>query len=63
MVLLFLFIVIVILGWLFLVALAGGAIDKKCPPYHGMTKKEEKEYLKQFIKNNPEYAEEDCLLL
>ena len=41
----------------------GMCIDKKCPPYHGMTKKEEKEYLKQFIKNNPEYVEEDCLLL
>lgn len=41
----------------------GMCIDKKCPPYHGMTKKEEREYIKQFIKNNPEYAEEDCLLL
>jgi hypothetical protein len=41
----------------------GMCIDNKCLPYNGMNKKEEKEYLKQFIKNNPEYAEEDCLLL
>lgn len=41
----------------------GMCIDNKCLPYNGMNKKEEKEYLKQFIKNNPEYVEEDCLLL
>jgi len=41
----------------------GMCIDNKCLPYNGMNKKEEKEYLKQFIKNNPEYAEKDCLLL
>jgi len=62
MVLLFLFIVIVILGWLFLVALAGWAVDKKCPPYNGMTKKEEREYIKQYIKEHPECSEDDFIL-
>jgi hypothetical protein len=50
------FLIIILLG-------TGICIDNKCLPYNGMNKKEEKEYLKQFIKNNPEYAEEDCLLL
>ena len=50
------FLIIILLG-------TGICIDNKCLSYNGMNKKEEKEYLKQFIKNNPEYAEEDCLLL
>lgn len=50
------FLIIILLG-------TGICIDNKCLPYNGMNKKEEKKYLKQFIKNNPEYAEEDCLLL
>lgn len=50
------FLIIILLG-------TGICIDNKCLPYNGMNKKEEKEYLKQFIKNNPKYVEEDCLLL
>ena len=56
-------ILIGLISFLIILLGIGMCIDKKCPPYHGMTKKEEKEYLKQFIKNNPEYVEEDCLLL
>ena len=60
------YIIAILIGLIsFLIILLGTGIciDNKCLPYNGMNKKEEKEYLKQFIKNNPEYAEEDCLLL
>lgn len=60
------YIIAILIGLIsFLIILLGTGIciDNKCLPYNGMNKKEEKEYLKQFIKNNPKYVEEDCLLL
>lgn len=56
-------ILIGLISFLIILLGTGMCIDNKCLPYNGMTKKEEKEYLKQFIKNNPEYAEKDCLSL
>lgn len=56
-------ILIGLISFLIILLGTGMCIDKKCPPYHGMTKKEEREYIKQFLKEHPEYAEKDCLLL
>ena len=56
-------ILIGLISFLIILLGTGMCIDNKCLPYNGMNKKEEKEYLKQFIKNNPKYVEEDCLLL
>ncbi len=56
------FIVIPIIGIGLLLAGAGMCIDEKCPPYKGMTKKETREYIRQFIREHPEYTEDDFYL-
>ena len=52
------FIVIPIIGIGILIAGAGLCIDEKCQPYTGMTKKETREYIEEFIKEHPEYTED-----
>jgi hypothetical protein len=56
------FIIIPIIGIGILLAGVGLCIDEKCPPYNGMTKKETREYIKQFIREHPEYTEDDFCL-